>query len=472
MRYLVLLLVLLLHVTAQADVVLPRIWGHHMVLQREKPVFVWGQASPGEVVTVRFADQNEQTTADASGHWKLSLKPLAASSQPRDLTIQGRNTIVLKDVLVGEVWLCSGQSNMEFTMRKNSKVKPWKAVGEWPDPVNELEGADNPEIRIFLVNRKTLPKPDSTHAGWSMAKDSALRSFSAPAYFFAKKLQQELGVPVGVIASSVPGSRIEPWIAERAFQENAYFRNQKIEGEPGKFYEPMIRPLALLTLRGFLWYQGESNCFLNETESYTQKMKTLIDSWRKAFGAQDLPFYYVQLAPFTYSESKGNKAPLTKASLPEFREAQEKILQLPHTGMIITTDLADSLTDIHPPYKWEIGRRLALVALHETYQKKDVAYTGPIFQKLKKKKGTLQLYFEHAEGLMSQDGKPLRDFEIAGKDQVFVPAQAEIQGNTVVVSAPQVKNPEAVRFGWYERAQPNLFNQAGLPARPFRTRRP
>lgn len=428
-----------------------------------------GTAKPDEQVTVQFKDQQKSVKADEAGNWKVTLKPLKASSVPAELTIRGTNTIVLKDILVGEVWLCSGQSNMEFTMRKSEKTKPWKQIGEWVDPVHELERAHNPEIRIFLVNRKTLAKPEASHAGWSIAQDSALRSFSAPAYFFAKKLQQELGVPIGVISSAVPGSRIEPWISEAAFQQDEQFRNQKIEGDPGKFYESMIRPLAPLTLRGFLWYQGESNCFLKETLTYTQKMNTLIASWRSVFEDSSLPFYYVQLAPHTYSESKGNKIPLTKEFLAEFREAQTNALQIPHTGMIVTTDLADSIPDIHPTYKWEIGRRLALVALHQTYHQKNED-SGPIFQKMKQKKGSLQLYFDHAQsGLVSQDGKPLRDFEIAGEDQVFVPAQAEIKGKTLVVSSPKVTNPKTVRFGWYERSQPNLFNKEGLPARPFQT---
>ncbi len=468
-RILLVLSLILANALVKAEVTLPRILGHGMVVQREKPLLIWGTATPGEEVTVRLKEQSQRVNADGSGHWKVTLKPLKASNVPAELTIQATNTIVLNDILVGEVWLCSGQSNMEFTMRKSEKTKPWKQVGEWADPVHELERAHNPDIRIFLVNRKTLDKPEPSHAGWSIARDSALRSFSAPAYFFAKKLQQELGVPIGVIASAVPGSRIEPWISEAAFQQDEQFRNQKIEGDPGKFYETMIKPLAPLSLRGFLWYQGESNCFLKETLAYTRKMNTLITSWRDAFGGTKMPFYYVQLAPHTYSESKGNKLPLTKEFLPEFREAQANALQIPNTGMIVTTDLADSIPDIHPTYKWEIGRRLALIALNQTYGKKNED-SGPVFQKIKSKKGMLRLYFDHARsGLVSQDGKPLRDFEIAGEDQVFVPAQAEIKGNSVLVSSPRITNPQAVRFGWYERSQPNLFNTEGLPARPFRT---
>ena len=441
-----------------------------MVLQREKPVAIWGEAAPGEAVTVQFGGQQPRTVADAAGHWQVLLKPLMASATPAELVILGTNTIRLRDVLVGEVWLCSGQSNMEYTMRKNSKVTRPDLPG--PNPVDELNYAHNPAIRIFLVNRKTLARPDSLHRDWAVAEDSALRSFSAAAYFFAKELNQRLNVPVGMVASSVPGSRIEPWVSEAAFAQDRNFAGQKVDGEPGKFWEPMIRPLVPLTLRGFLWYQGESNCFLAETTTYTQKMRTLISSWRAAWGDQNLPFYYVSLAPFKYSDTH-DKVMLTRETLPRFREAQAAVLQVvPHTGMIETTDLANTEGGIHPGFKWEIGRRLALLALADTYHTAGVVAEGPVFRSLKVKGAVAVISFASAGGLTSKDGKPLTDFTIAGSDGVFVPAQARIQGTQVLVSAPGVKRPTAVRFGWDEVAQPNLFSEAGLPARPFRTDNP
>lgn len=466
-----LILTLLASARVEGAVVLPRILGHNMVLQRNKPLTIWGKATAGERVSVQFAGQRPETTADAQGRWQVVLQPLRASNVPAAMVISGTNTIRLENILVGEVWLCSGQSNMEFTMRKNSKVK--RPVVEGPNPVDELEVASNPDIRIFLVNRKELIKPDSLHRGWSVARDSALRSFSAPAYFFAKELQKRLQVPVGVISSAVPGSRIEPWIPEEGFRAEPFFANQKLEGEPGKFYEPMIRPLVPFGLAGFLWYQGESNCFLNETTTYAQKMKALITSWRAAWQDTGLPVYYVSIAPFMYSESKGNKVVLTKETLPAFREAQELVLQLPNTGMIVTTDLADDLTDIHPSYKWEIGRRLALVALNKTYGLTDIVASGPTFRQMKRKGQAAVLTFENqGTGLVSRDGQPLTGFVVAGKDGVFHPAQATIDGNTVVVRAEAVRKPVAVRFGWDEAAQPNLINNEGLPARPFRTDNP
>ncbi|WP_218919489.1 sialate O-acetylesterase [Spirosoma aerolatum] len=458
----------------KAEIVLPRILGHNMVLQQGKPLAIWGKAAAGETITVQFAGQNLTTSADAAGAWRVTLKPLKASAIPAELVISGTNTIRLQNILVGEVWLCSGQSNMEYTMRKNSKVNPALATQpvDGHNPVEELSFAHNPQIRIFLVNRKELSKPDSLHRGWGVAADSALRSFSAPAYFFAKELYKNLNVPIGVISSAVPGSRIEPWISETAFREDIFYTNQKIDGEPGKFYEPMIHPLVPFAIKGFLWYQGESNCFLNETVTYSHKLKTLITSWRAAWSDQKLPFYYVSLAPFKYSESK-QKIVLSKETLPEFREAQEWVLTMPNTGMITTTDLAADLSDIHPPFKWEIGRRLALLALANTYNKADIVAEGPVFDKMTVKGRSAELTFSQiGSGLVSKDGQPLTGFTVAGADSVFVPAQARIDGKRVLVSSPSVAHPIAVRFAWDEAAQPNLFNKEGLPARPFRTDNP
>ena len=462
-------LAVFLSIPAHATITLPRILGHDMVLQREKPVPIWGTAAPGEVVTVQFAGQQLSAKADAAGKWQVLLKPLKASATSAELIISGSNTIRLRNVLVGEVWVCSGQSNMEYTMRKNSKVTRPDVTG--PNPVDELNVAHNHAIRIFLVNRKTLPRPDTLHRDWAVAQDSALRSFSAAAYFFAKELNQRLGVPVGMVATSVPGSRIEPWVSEEAFATDPAFAGKKVDGDPGKFWETMVKPLAPLAVRGFLWYQGESNCFLAETATYTQKMRTLIHSWRAAWGDQNLPFYYVSLAPFKYSDTH-DKVVLTRETLPLFREAQAAVLQVPHTGMIETTDLANTEGGIHPGFKWEIGRRLALLALANTYKTPGVVAQGPVFRSLKVKGNVAAVSFASAAPLVSKDGQALTSFTLAGPDGVFVTAQARIQGSQVLVSAPGVQRPTAVRFGWDEVAQPNLFSGAGLPARPFRTDKP
>lgn len=452
---------------AKASVTLPRVLGHNMVLQREKPVCIWGTAAGGERITVAFSGQRKETVTDNSGNWKIYLDPMPASSAGSQMTITASNTIKLENILVGEVWLCSGQSNMEFTMRKSSKMKRPAVEGE--NPVDELNYAKNPDIRIFLVNRKELAKPDSLHRGWNIARDSALRVFSAPAYFFAKELNKHLHVPVGVISSAVPGSAIEPWAPADAFNACSYLKERKVQNDPGKFYTPMIRPLVPFTIKGFLWYQGETNCFLNERLEYTHKMEALIARWRKDWGDKKLPFNFVQIAPFKYSEAK-DKTGLTRESLSEFREAQAAVLRLRNTGMIVTTDLADNLSDIHPSFKWEIGRRLALVALEKNYGIKNLVSSGPVYRELKIKGNKIELTFSSiGSGLISKDGKPLSDFLIAGRDKKFVPAQAEIRGDKVIISSALVPVPEAVRFAWVETAQPNLYNKEGLPARPFRT---
>ncbi len=449
----------------RAEVVLPRILGNNMVLQREKPVKIWGTASAGERISVQFAGQQKTTVTGLSGSWTIVLDPMKASSSPSAMVISGSNTIRLENILIGEVWLCSGQSNMEYTMRKNSKIAKPDSSAE--SPVDELKRANNPAIRIFLVNRKELIKPDPSHNAWSFARDSALRSFSAAGYFFAKELYDKLKVPVGMISSAVPGSAIEPWIPAGGFT-SPFFSDKKIGGDPGKFYEPMIKPLAPFALRGFLWYQGETNCFQNESLEYVYKLEALIKSWRALWDDKKLPFYYVQIAPFYYSKSAG-KFPLTKETLPKFWEAQQQALKIPHTGIVCTTDLIKTPEDLHPGFKWEIGRRLAQWPLAEQYGK-DVIPSGPLFRKMHRKGSSMQLKFKYVgKGLLSRDSSLLSQFEIAGKDGRYVPARAVIKGNKVLVSAASVKVPTNVRFEWNETGKANFYNQDGLPALPFRT---
>ncbi len=457
-----------------AEVVLPKILGNNMVLQRNKPVPVWGTAVAGEAITVKFGNQTKKATADATGNWQIILDPMPASATPQVLEIKGTNTIKLENVLVGEVWLCSGQSNMSYEMRKNSKVRR-PDTSTVNSPIDELDRAQNPQIRIFLTTQKNLRKPDSTHAGWDIAEGTALRDFSAAGYFFAKNLNHDLKVPVGIICSAISGSRIEPWMPREAFDEIPYFKdtNYKIDGDPGKLYVNMIAPVAPYALRGFLWYQGESGSYLAETISYTYKMEALIHWWRKLWNNKDLPFYYVQIAPFYYSRAKSSSnVPFTIYTEPELREAQTMALKIPHTGMIVTTDLNDSLTNIHPAFKWVVGQRLELQALGNTYDKK-VVFSGPMYDKMKIKGDKIILDFKYTgNGLVSHDGKPLSYFTIAGNDGKFVDATAIIKGDKVEVSSPEVSSPVAVRFGWTEVAEPNFYNKDGLPAVPFRTDNP
>lgn len=454
-------------IATKAEIVLPRVIGSDMVLQRQKLAPIWGTASPGEQITVKFEKQIKKTTADASGNWKVVLDPLAASEKAEIMTIAGTNTITLDSILVGEVWVCSGQSNMEYEMRKNSKVLKPDSLDK-NSPVDELDRAHDAGIRIFWVNQKNLKTTGKYLAKWNIAQDSALKAFSAAGYFFAKNLRQQLHVPVGVVCAAISGSAIEPWIPEGAYASIPYFQHEgTFWKEGGKFYHSMIEPLAPFAIKGFLWYQGEAN--MVESISYAYKMEALFNSWRKLWNDPTMPIYYVQIVPYDYDKLIPG---LPAERLAEFWEVQTMALAIPNTGMIVTTDLTDVTPNLHPPYKWEVGRRLALVALGKTYGK-NVVYSGPTYQSMSVVGGKVTLSFTGAgSGFVSKDGKPLSWFTIAGSDGKFVPANAVINGNKVVVSSPDVVAPVAVRFAWNQLAGPNLFNKEGLPAGPFRTDNP
>lgn len=457
----------------QAAVTLPQVLGHNMVLQCKKPVAIWGKANAGEKVTVRFRGQRKSAVTGPNGHWYLTLDPMKPSSRPASMIIEGQNKIVLNNILTGEVWFCSGQSNMEYTMRKNSKVAKVKPpAGFKHTPADALKYAHNDKIRIFLALRKPMARPHPGHEGWSVAEDSALRSFSAAAYFFARKLYHELKVPIGMISNAIPGSAIEPWLAAKitdvdAFSHALYFDYTR----PGKFYPTLIRTVAPFTIKGFLWYQGETNCFMNESIVYAYKMNALIQQWRTQWGDSSLPFYYVQIAPYTYSKSKSDY-PLDKNTLPKFWEAQTLCLKIPHTGMAVINDLPDGVGGIHPTGKWAVGQRLAAIALHRDYGKK-VVYSGPLYERNTINGRQMNIFFTHlGAGLTTRNGQPLHYFELAGEKGMYYPANAEIQGDHIVLSCSQVPHPARARFGWDETAQPNLINKDGFPAVPFRTDNP
>ncbi|HVS96571.1 MAG TPA: beta-L-arabinofuranosidase domain-containing protein [Puia sp.] len=452
---------------------MPAIFGDHMVLQRNAPVPVWGDAAAGTAVTVHFAGQVKKTVADSEGHWQIQLDPMSASSEPSVLEIDdGGAHIRMHDVLVGEVWLCSGQSNMEYSMRKNSK---FEHAAHGSGPPDALEKADNPSIRIFLV-RNNYSKPDKhIRRAWDTAAGAPLRDFSATGYFFATDLYDKLRVPIGVISNAIPGSRIEPWLPPQktdgdktarsaddpgSGDGDKTARSADDPGSRGKFYRTLVRPLAPFALKGILWYQGESNCFLADTLHYAEKMKTLIDSWRGLWLRPDLSFYFVQIAPYYYSRTTGSAE-----TEPVFWAAQEKALTLPHTGMVLTTDLVDTPLDLHPAYKWEVGRRLALLALANDYHQ-PVVCSGPRYRRMTIKGRKIVLEFTGGP-LVARNGQPLTWFETEDKNGRFARATAAIDGdNTVIVKARS--RPVGVRFGWNETAQPNLFNKEGLPAMPFR----
>jgi sialate O-acetylesterase len=462
----------------RADVSLPRIFGDNMVLQRGVPVAIWGRAAPGEQVRVRFAGQEKQAQTGADGRWAVALDPLKASAVPREMTVAGANVIHLRNILAGEVWLCSGQSNMEYAV---GVAKAWAPPAAETDPelAQEIKTATFPALRLFRVEKKREP-PEVVSSGWQEAAGDARNEFSAVGYYFARRLLRELDVPIGLIQAAWGGSRIEEWTPADSYAKlAAVFTGDaaaSFERDPvwiGRDYEAMVHPLAPFAVRGVIWYQGESNLIAyNDGLRYADKLAVLIGAWRGAWSRPDLAFYYVQIAPFLYSQRK-DPLPHLAEELPKLWEAQAAALGIPHTGIVPTTDLVDDVSNIHPAHKRDVGGRLAALALAETYGRRGLVWAGPAFARLEIRGAKAVVQFSNAsDGLASRDGKPLTDFEIAGADCVFVPADAVIRGNTVVVSNSKVAAPVSVRLGWSETARPNLTNGAGLPAYPFRSNGP
>ncbi len=390
-------------------------------------------------------------------------------------------TASFTDVLVGEVWVCSGQSNMEKPMGPQRGQKPV----DYTDAV--LKAADNANLRLFQINKQArgsrVPQKDlALPASWLACSGTALLAtkFSAVGYFFARDLQSKLGVPVGIIHSSWGGTRIEPWIPAEGWAGldslSGFAAAAKVQGGQydktpvGNLYDGMIAPIVPFGIRGAIWYQGESNVMNEDGLLYTDKMQALIQGWRAVWGEGDFPFYWVQLAPFLYTSRLKDPKPHSVESLPLGWEAQTRALKVPHTGMAVITDLVTDVKDIHPTNKAPVGERLARIALAKDYGMTYTVYSGPMYRDMKVNGQEAVVSFDDADGgLMTRDGKAPDWFTIAGEDRRFVDATAKIEGETVVVSSPAVAHPVAVRFGWNEAAMPNLSNKAGLPASPFRT---
>ncbi len=484
MRLRLTLAIALFHGVALARALtVPAVLGDHMVLQAGVPAPVWGWGDPGEKVSVSFAGQTKPAVAGSDGRWEVRLDPLSVSAQPAQLTITGSRQIILDDVLVGEVWLCSGQSNMEKPLSDQRGQHPTFNFEA------ELKAANYPQIRMLKVARARTANPARDFKGsWTPCSPTSLDEikFSAVGYFFARRVFEEMHVPIGVIDSSFGGSPIEPWIPAGAFASEpslavfaqaAQHPGAKVNSYQGvvatpldicTMYNGMIAPMVPFALRGVLWYQGESNIYAGDEAIYTDKMAALINGWRTVWHSE-LPFYYVQVAPLLYHVTRSHLVVSPEAE-PRFWEAQAACLRLPRTGMVITTDLVDDLTDIHPRNKKDVGERLARWALNRDYGHTEIEPWGPVYQGMSVRDAEAIVTFEHATGgLVARDKKPLNWFIIAGADGVFHPARAEIEGDHVRVSSPLVAHPTAVRFGWDEAAQPNLYNGAGLPARPFRS---
>jgi len=425
------------------------LFGDHMVLQRDMKAPIWGWAKPGEKVTVEMAGKSGTAAADKDGRWEVRLGPFEAGG-PHTLKISGPQAVTIQDVLVGDVWLCSGQSNME-----------WGMTGS--DTGDDIPKADFPKIR------QTRPG-----GNWTVCTPESAAGFKAVGFYFARAVQRETGVPIGLVNNAVGGSRIEPWV-DPASVASATEVRPALEGGKSSLFIAKTLPLVPYALRGMLWYQGESNG--NEGASYLHKLQVLIGGWRKLWGQGDFPLYVVQLPNF----QQANDNPAGGDGWAKIREAQLKALAIPNTGVIITIDVGDP-GNIHPKNKFDVGERLARWAVAKDYGKKGLVYSGPLYKGMKVEGNKVRISFDHVgSGLMVgkkegrrpteevKDGQ-LKRFAVAGADKKWVWADAVIEKDTVVVSSPDVPNPVAVRYAFSGNPEGcNLYNKEGLPASPFRT---
>ncbi len=484
-----------------AAVRLPAAIGDNMVLQQGQPVPIWGWADAGEKVTVSLLGQTKSALPDAGGKWIVRLDPLQAGG-PHTMTVAGTNSITLKNILVGEVWLCSGQSNMQMTVNNSNNAQ------------EEIAAANYPQIRLLSVPCKGTQEPQQDFNGqWTECSPKTVGSFSAAAYFFGRKLHQDLKVPIGLIHCSWGGSSCEAWVKRSVLEADAQYKplldswDERVQNydpqkaqeawqkqldawkkqasaakaagkeapkpphkpidpctgqhRPANCYNGMLLPLIPYGIRGAIWYQGETNA--GRAYQYRHLFPLMIRQWRADWAQGDFPFYFVQLANFM-----AVKPQPVDSAWAELREAQTMTLSTPNTGMAVIIDIGEA-NDIHPKNKQDVGKRLALWALAKTYGKK-LVYSGPLFKSMEKKDNQIVIHFDHVgSGLVAKDGQPLKGFAIAAADRKFVWAEARIVGDTIVVSSPSVPDPVAVRYAWADNPVCNLYNQEGLPANPFRT---
>ena len=486
-----------------ASIRMPSVIGDNMVLQSGADIPIWGWEEPGQRIVVALDGHQQPTTADPDGRWMVRMNPPAVGG-PYEMSIRGRDELILENILVGEVWVASGQSNMEFGLELALNAQ------------EELASARNSNIRLFKVERSyaDTPQPDCSGT-WAECVPESAYGFSAIGYAFGTALQRELGVPVGIVHAAWGGTWAEAWMGRTALEQDPHVQEildryerreicefftpdslnfpnavkgydeavaawvreaQKaradgttIPPEPRKPYDPQLRnapsclfngmvaPLIPYGIRGVVWSQGEWNA--RRGYRYRDVFPRLITNWRDEWGLGNFPFYFAQLGPYD-----GYEVPESAA---ELRESQAQALSLPNTGMVVTLDVGDP-RDIHPRDKQTVGERLARWALAKDYGR-DIVYSGPLYKSASVEGNRIRVAFDHASGGLVAQGGPLTDFAVAAEDRRFVAADAVIDGETVLVSAKSVATPVAVRFGWTNAAEPNLFNAEGLPASPFRT---
>jgi sialate O-acetylesterase len=461
MKKLFVILLLALSLNASATVTLPAVIGSNMVLQRQSEAALWGTAAANASVTVitSWNKRHYAVKAGANGAWKVKVQTPAAGG-PYEITISDGKPVKLENILIGEVWLCSGQSNMEMPVKgfKNQPVL---------NAADILMNADNPQIRLFRVPRNVSRVPVATcNASWEVSNAESVAEFSAVAYQFAQMLHEKLNVPIGLIETTWGGTVIEAWMDEQSLQPFA--GEIKIpaadvvkpdRNDATALYNGMVTPLVGYGIKGMLWYQGEAN--RNRAAQYQRLMPAMVKAWRGAWDCGEWPFYYVQIAPYTYSGDKGETCLL--------REAQLKALpEIPNAGMAVSMDVGEE-RNIHPPDKTIIAKRLLYWALAKTYGYKGVPYSGPVYKSMSVAADTVKLSFDHAANGLTTFGKPLSNFEVAGADKVFHPANAWITSSGIFLKSDEVKNPVAARYAFGSWVVGTLYNTEGLPASSFRT---
>jgi len=449
--------------TTFAKIKLPSIIASNMVLQRNTTVKIWGWASPGEKISIKATWISEivKITASENGRWEIAIKT-TLSKEPQSIQLKSsQSNINLDNILFGEVWICSGQSNMRM---------PLKGYTGQPTFEGNLSVATskNSNLRLFSITENGSPTPldsVSNYKKWEIAAPETSKDFSAVAYFYGKQLQAILDVPVGLIMTSWGGTRIQPWMSKEAIapflevNEVKKDTTEKYKRIPSAIYNAMINPITSYTIKGAIWYQGETN--RNEPKIYQKLLPEMVKDWRKQWNIGDFPFYYVQIAPNKY---------IDKSNSQYLREAQLKALEvIPNSGMAVLSDIGSDVT-IHPPRKKEVAERLLLIALNKTYGMKDIDCNSPVYKSMTEKEGALLLSFDAAEtGIFSPETE-LSNFEIAGEDKIFYPAKAEIIAHKQLkVYSLDVKVPVAVRYGWYNWFEGTLYDNNMLPASSFRT---
>jgi sialate O-acetylesterase len=484
----------LLCAAAVAEVKLPKVLSDHAVLQREAPIHVWGWADPGELVAVSFHEQKQSATADDLGKWSVYLSPEQAGG-PYTLTIQATNTVTISDILVGDVWFASGQSNMEMPL----KGFPGSAVLK--NGAEEIANSNQPRLRLLRVHQRPsdhpLPDLQDSDEVWTLCTPETAASFSAVAYFFGREISQQEKVPVGLVDSTWGGTPAEAWISMDSlsadaslmpvFQEWSEMANATADlpaiqarekrqdeaakqagkpapqhswhpnpasWEPANLYNGMVAPFIDMQIKGVIWYQGESNSGAR-APMYARVSPTLISDWRARWGEGDFPFLFVQISSF---KSNGTE------TWGIVRDAQRRTLSLANTGMAVTLDVGDP-GNVHPPDKQTVGHRLALAARQIAYGE-HLEDSGPLFRQATPEGSSVRVWFDHAEGLTARGGA-LEGFELAAEDHHFVTATAAVEGSSVVVKSSAVKVPKFVRYAWANAPSANLFNAAGLPASTF-----